>query len=724
MAPPIVRFQFDPTGKDRNNRVPGEVCKLDTKTRRTIVPKYGAFYGDSVVLVDAYTLKPLDHGKHYIFDSLRQVITKRTGKGVYGVIVIIDPSVGDTVNLTYQAVGGAYMDHSEDVVQLSSRVSDDNRSVLYGNVDGIPDEFKPSMHFHDIGDFYNFDGLAQGMERLRMLHQLSVRLSADSIYAYVESELTALSQNGASTMADLLAQHNANQDAHPQYVKTVDIGKYIAPLRTPSNVVPANGQKDVALDVSLQAGPFYALYRQGQAALQFQVSKTSDFSDVPAVDVTLTGNVNSFHYGDVLESAKIYYWRCRYTDEFGNVTDWSTPTTFTTMMVSVTAPIVTAPTGGASTNTEEPTITTTTFQVVGDIDTHQSTDWEIWTGPNGTGTRLWQSLGDTVNKTSIKVPKGVLTRLQTYYPRARYKATKYGYSAWSTGASFYAIWPLRPTVMGQLFQGGYWGGDITYGGKTYSIIVAPKALGEKTATKLTGTLVATPGATSTSDSVADTTALAALIGTNASAAAAFVRGLNIAGYTDWQVPSKDALAVVRTNLRPGATGVPIAFASSGAEAFSTAANYWSSTTYDWSQDGSYTTGGDPIYDTRTVNTNTPHSFSYGPTGETVNYSGYVKCGAGESGPNNVSGPSFSPSGNTIGDPPVRIGYWSASWTCSSTTQQTYVSGYTPTVTHYYTNYYYQAYAFAFGGTANPVATDKTTALTVRAIRLVDVTNAS
>jgi hypothetical protein len=472
----------------------------------------------------------------------------------------------------------------------------------------------------------------------------------------------------------------------------------------------------------LQAGAFYALYRQGQAGLQFQVSKTVDFSDTPAIDVTLTGNVNSFHYGDVLESAKIYYWRCRYTDEFGNVTNWSTPTTFTTMAVSVTAPIITAPTGGANTDTEEPTLTATTFQVVGDVDTHQSTDWEIWSGPNGTGTLVWTSVGNTTNKTSIKVPKGVLTRLNTFYPRARYKATKYGYSAWSTGASFYAIWPLRPTVMGQLFQGGYWGGDITYGGRTYSIIVAPKALGEKTATKLAGALVATPGSVSTYDSIADTNGLAALVGTNASAAATFVRGLNIAGYTDWQVPSKDVLAVVRTNLRSSAPGVPTAFSSSGTESFSTAANYWSSTTSDYTTQGSYTTGGDPIYETDTYYQEQSHSFDYGPTGESVNYNGYVKCGSGQTGPNNVDGPSFSPSGNSIGD--TRIGYWSASWTCGVLVNDTYISGYTPTVTHYYTNYYYQGYAFAFGGTAAPVLTDKTTALTVRAVRLVDVTNAS
>jgi hypothetical protein len=276
--------------------------------------------------------------------------------------------------------------------------------------------------------------------------------------------------------------------------------------------------------------------------------------------------------------------------------------------------------------------------------------------------------------------------------------------------------PSRPTILGESFQGGFWGGDITFGGDTYAIIVAPKAVGEKTATKLVGQAVNTPGAASFTDAVANTTYLASLTSTSASAAAAFVKGLNVGGFNDWQIPSKNVLEALQTKLRPNGASTPAIYKTGGSEAFATNVYYWSSTTYDWSQQGSYTTGGDPIYGESTSTTSENHSFNYGPTGESVDYSGYITCGS-DDGPYNVSGPNFSPSGNNIGDD--RIGYYSASWTCRVTKTTTTVVGYTPTETHYYTDYYYQAYSVNFAGNGS-VVQDKITALNIRAVRLVKV----
>lgn len=717
MAPPIVRFPFDRTGRDRNNFVPGEVHQLDTKDRRLIVPLYGAFYGDdTLTLVDNYTKKKLDHIKQYVFESVRPEAVALSGKGAYGVIVVTDPAVSSSVSLSYQAVGGEFQNHTEDAEYLAEILSNDNRPPTVANMSDIPDAFTPSKHWQNIWDFSNFDGTMHRIERLRMLHNLGARLDADSTWAYVDNALAKLSQDGANTMTLLMAQHNANQHAHDQYVLTSEIDKYILPLRQPVNVTPSVGQTNVALDVTLTAGAYLSLYRVAEATVQFQVGTSADFSTAPVFDVTVTGN--SFHYNDILLSNTLYYWRCRYADINGAVSPWSAPTPFTTMAVSVGQPLITSPTNGDSSNAENPTLIATAFAITGATDTQAAADWEVWTGPNGTGTRIWASLADTVNKTSIQIPLGVLTRQTTYYPRVRYKASKYGYSAWSNGASFWATWPLRPTVMGQSFGGGFWGGDIVIGANTYAIIVAPKASGEKS-NKLVGNLINTPASASTNDSVANTTGLAALTGTSLSAAAAWVKALAIGTYTDWQIPAKDVLATVYNNLNPAGANTPAIYKTGGSEAFQ-ANYYWTSTTYDYSVVTNYTTGGDPIYDTQTTQSNVPHSFNDGPVGESAAdaYAAYITCPSGQGGPNNVSGPNFRQSGTLTlnGDP---IGYFSASWTCSTTVTKTVIVGYTPVEYGSYTTNYYRAYAQTFSG-GSQTTYDKTGTYLIRAVRLVKV----
>lgn len=724
MAPEIVRYPFDPLGKNRNNLVPGEMHRLGTNERRIIVPLHGAFYTESIILVDVYTNKPLKHNVHYVFDSLRQEVTALTGKEICGIIVVIDRDVSDQIALTYQAVGGPYTNNMEDILNYLPFLAEDTRTLQWKNVRNKPSEFKPVHHPHDIGDAFNFDNVAHAVERLRMLDDITNRVEADITYAVIEQDLAKLAGDGSAAMADLLAQHKAKPDPHEIYVLKTEMEKYVQRIRKPINAIPSIGQTNVPLDVTLVGGNYYSLYRSPGAAAPsantayFQISASPDFSGELVVNISQPwagGTSATYRYNGILESNKLYYWRHRYTSSLGEDSGWSNPTSFTTMAVSVTQPYVASPTNGSDTNREDPILTASAFSMIGAADTHVASDWEVWTGPNGTGTKAWGVTAST-SLTSIGMPLGVLTRNTVYYPRVRYKSSKYGYSAWSTGASFNAVWPLRPTVIGQSFGGGFWGGDIVVGPDTFAIIVAPKATGEASK-KLVGNLVNTPGSASTHDSITNTTSLAALTGTSASAAAAFVKGLNISTYTDWQIPSREALRIVRTNLNPAGASTPANFKAGGSEAFAST-NYWSSTTYDWIDSGYYTIPGDPIYGTVTTTTDKPRSFSYGPTGESVDYSGYVKCSASEIGPSDVDGPNFSPgSGSINGD---RIGYWSASWVCTVVTTRTEIIGYEPDEEVYYSDPKYQAYILNMGSTSAPSAVNKTGTYNVRAVRLVKV----
>ena len=118
------------------------------------------------------------------------------------------------------------------------------------------------------------------------------------------------------------------------------------------------------------------------------------------------------------------------------------------------------------------------------------------------------------------------------------------------GFGMFGVTPeAPPTVIGQVYGGGYYAGQISVNGDgiaTHYLVVAPKAVGEgqfqwKTAnTSTTGTGSVINGPTNSANM------------NNAShPAAQFCESLSINGYGDWYMPAKNELEVLYYNLKPG-----------------------------------------------------------------------------------------------------------------------------------------------------------------------------
>ncbi|MCY1360080.1 hypothetical protein D9M68_580380 [compost metagenome] len=154
-------------------------------------------------------------------------------------------------------------------------------------------------------------------------------------------------------------------------------------------------------------------------------------------------------------------------------------------------------------------------------------------------------------------------------------------------------------AIGTALEGGYYAGLLTLQGETYALIVSPKAQGELEEAKWGEYGQDLAGARSYNDGLANTQAMAEA----GSDLARWMLGLEISGFTDWYLPSRDELEVVYRNLKPTSadnygwragenpSSVPPshpytadtpkqtqvqAFADGGAEAFEEAW-YWAST---------------------------------------------------------------------------------------------------------------------------------------------------
>lgn len=101
-------------------------------------------------------------------------------------------------------------------------------------------------------------------------------------------------------------------------------------------------------------------------------------------------------------------------------------------------------------------------------------------------------------------------------------------------------------AIGTAYEGGFFGGLITLNGETYGLVVAPKAQGELEEATWGAYGNDLPGAISFNDGLANTQAMAAA----ESDLARWMLALDIAGFSDWYLPSRDELEVLYRNLKP------------------------------------------------------------------------------------------------------------------------------------------------------------------------------
>ena len=105
---------------------------------------------------------------------------------------------------------------------------------------------------------------------------------------------------------------------------------------------------------------------------------------------------------------------------------------------------------------------------------------------------------------------------------------------------------LVPTAPGTPFQGGFYAGRFRVHDEVFALIVSPKAGGELADQAWAGINVDVPGTESFCDGLGNTLAMAEGDSTLAKA----ITALDINGFTDWYLPSRDELELLYRNLKP------------------------------------------------------------------------------------------------------------------------------------------------------------------------------
>ena len=181
-------LDLDPTGASPNNLIVGEVHTLSATGVRAIATRHGPFVvgHDTPVVMDGGTR--LTRGHDYQIVELHQEATLRFNKEIAEVILIINPAVGQTATVTYQALGGPYAKSYEAIANLYESVMQDARPIDWVNgVTNKPTDYLPSLHRHLLEDLYGFEPVVDYLERIKS----AVTLGQTSVLIQVLRELLA-----------------------------------------------------------------------------------------------------------------------------------------------------------------------------------------------------------------------------------------------------------------------------------------------------------------------------------------------------------------------------------------------------------------------------------------------------------------------------------------------------------------------------------------------------
>lgn len=438
MTIPSVTYPLDLSGTSEANLVRAEEHRFPVKKVVAIAPVYGPFYVDSMRVVNTATKQVLSRGRDYIITELHAIPTGLSDKDVAGLLVLKNVPASGGVTLSYQSVGAQYSNSDDDLAAVLNSFNFDQRNPAWPLPVWSVEDTPESVRLMGKGTRFGFEYVVQALDRINASLLAGSAVGYDSVYAYLEANIGLITpdlvERAQLSMRSAIAFHRKERDPHPQYFRRDEKPVY-PKVRQPVNRLPAKDETNVVLKATLVSDDYGSIYRVPHKASQFQVSTTEDMKSL-VVNETINSPVLTYTLSTTLGVVMRYYWRVRYMNAENEWSDWSNPTVFSTIEGAIRQPSITAPVNGATETALQPGLTSSVFAATKGTDTHASTDWEIWTGPNGTGTLVWSRYNDAVSKMAVSIPSGALTYGTTYHARVQYKGVNMGLSGWSNSIAF------------------------------------------------------------------------------------------------------------------------------------------------------------------------------------------------------------------------------------------------------------------------------------------------
>lgn len=191
MALFVTRYELDRTGINPANRITGEEHIFTPAQTTLLVPKFGYFYKDNLVIRNLYTGLPLTDGQ-YICTEYFEKASLTYGKAVYGSILITDDSLSGII-LDYNVLGGENTRSPSNVLSVFEERMQPNLAVPWDDLTDKPNEFPPTKdHFHNLSEIYDLVRIFKYIDDIRDAILVGHMPAYNGLLAYIDNALASM----------------------------------------------------------------------------------------------------------------------------------------------------------------------------------------------------------------------------------------------------------------------------------------------------------------------------------------------------------------------------------------------------------------------------------------------------------------------------------------------------------------------------------------------------
>lgn len=168
MSFPIKRFDLDPTGRARANRIINEEHILGP-TRgefHALAPYYGPFYNHEQTLTLNRNGVEMVYGTDYFCVVMCSDDTMKFNGEICEIFLLRNCEEGDRITMDLQYLGGLYQNYTKGIEDLWNAFLNDDRPIHWNNIIGRPNGFNPAYHLHMLDDVVGWQPVLIALERL------------------------------------------------------------------------------------------------------------------------------------------------------------------------------------------------------------------------------------------------------------------------------------------------------------------------------------------------------------------------------------------------------------------------------------------------------------------------------------------------------------------------------------------------------------------------------
>lgn len=191
-----IYLELDKTGQSIANRVFSEQHATGQTFNRLIIPKYGAFFADSLALYKVNTVTgvftPLVRGVDYFAIELLHNTTVMLGKEVCLAILITEASIATNFIINYQALGGSDQINVENLYGLIDQLNSTTATIAWDSIPNKPKQFVPADHLHDSADLYGLEYITGAVDRVRDAVLIGDRQNHVALISRLDNKISQL----------------------------------------------------------------------------------------------------------------------------------------------------------------------------------------------------------------------------------------------------------------------------------------------------------------------------------------------------------------------------------------------------------------------------------------------------------------------------------------------------------------------------------------------------